>query len=295
MAVTRRYALLIASHNLSFRSAEHIIELSKQIFKDSELSTKITQKRTKCTKLVSTLQNKPFSILVDESTDISNTKLLCILVRYEEQGKLKTQLLDILKINTDDGTAKGLHTLFKKTIVAFNLNISNVVGYCSDNANVMMGHKETFKTYLLQDNPHVIINGCICHSAHLVAVAAAEKIPSNVEALLQNLFLYFSRSPKRQPILEELQNYFNKAQLKIIGSSKTRWLALLRCVERVLDQWDILLHTFRLVVTCEEKNLVSKLILDELQNPYEKAYLTFSNLFFRFPTILIVFFSQKKY
>lgn len=61
-----------------------------------------------------------------------------------------------------------------------------------------MGNKESVKARLLKDNPHIITNGCICHSAHLVAVAAADNIPSNAETVLHNLYSYFSRNPKRQ-------------------------------------------------------------------------------------------------
>ncbi|CAH1993712.1 unnamed protein product [Acanthoscelides obtectus] len=120
----------------------------------------------------------------------------------------------MIKINADEGTAKGLYSLFKKCVISNQVKITNIVGYCSDNASVMMGNNESFKTYLLKDNPNIIVNGCICHSAHLVAVTAAEKIPSNVEALLQNLYSYFSRSPKRQCVLEELQENLQKVKIK---------------------------------------------------------------------------------
>lgn len=65
------------------------------------------------------------------------------MVRYIFEEKLKTVLLDLIPIKSDEGTAKGLYLLFKKSIQNFGLNIDNVVGYCSDNANVMMGNKES--------------------------------------------------------------------------------------------------------------------------------------------------------
>lgn len=52
-------------------------------------------------------------------------------------------------------------------------------------------------------------------SVHLVAVSAADEIPSNVESLLHNLFSYFSRSAKRQSILFEFQQYMKKSKLEI--------------------------------------------------------------------------------
>lgn len=139
---------------------------------------------------------------------------------------MTTQLLDCVKIGADEGTAKGLFSLFNKVMHNFNLKYENIVGYCSDNASVMMGVKESFKTYLLNKNQNIVVSGCICHSAHLVASAASEVLPSNIESVLQNIYAYFSRSPKRQSILEEFQEFFRQQKLKILAPAKTRWLSL---------------------------------------------------------------------
>lgn len=282
-----RFSLLAASHNLSFNCIDHLTETSKISFTDSKVAERMQLKRTKCTSIIKNvlsstikeelsteLKDKSFSILVDESTDISNIRLLCILVRYIYNSKIKTELLDLVPINADEGTAKGLYSIFKKCLNNFNLNVKNIVGYCSDNANVMMGNKDSFKTYLLNENPNIIVNGCICHSAHLIAAAAGQELPSNIEALMQNISNYFSRSPKRQSVLEEFQQYMRVAQLKIISPSKTRWLALSNCVERLIDQWEVLEEVFRLAAY-EDKNPVGNMIFSEMQNPYVKAYLLF--------------------
>lgn len=69
------------------------------------------------------LKENYFSILVDESTDISNTRLLCILIRYVYNNQLKTALLDLVPIGADERTAKGLFGLFKKNLEHFNLKM----------------------------------------------------------------------------------------------------------------------------------------------------------------------------
>lgn len=282
-----RFTLLAASHNFSFSSIDHVTDTCKLSFSDSKIAKNMQLRRTKCTSILKNvlastikealcgeLKNNSFSILVDESTDISNYRYLCILVRYIYENKIKTELLDLIPIKADEGSAKGLYSLFKKCLTDFNLSVNNIVGYCSDNASVMMGNKESFKTYLLNENHHIVVNGCVCHSAHLIAAAASQELPSNIEALLQNISNYFSRSPKRQSVLEEFQQFMRAAQLKIISPSKTRWLALSNCVERLIDQWDVLLEVFR-VAAFEDKNQVGNMIFNEMQNPYVKAYLLF--------------------
>ena len=285
-----RFSLLVAAHNFSFKSVQHVVETAKLNFKDSVIAKRISQSRTKCTSIVKNvlsenikdelsneLKNNVFSILVDESSDISNTRLMCILVRYiDSNSEVKTQLLDLIPIGGDEGNAKGLYNLFKNSMERFKLSVDNVVGFCSDNASVMLGKKNSFKTHLVSENTEIIVNGCVCHSAHLVAVAASQEIPSYVEALIQNIYSYFSRSPKRQSILEEFQKFMHFSQLKILSPSKTRWLALSNCVNRVLQQWDVLVELFR-EAAFEDKNPVGNMIFSELQNPYVKAYLHFLN------------------
>ena len=66
----------------------------------------------------------------------------------------------------------------------------------------------------------------------------------------------------------------NESQVKILQPSQTRWLSLHKCVDRILEQWDVLKQLFTLAQV-EEKNPVAKLIYHEIQNPYNKAYLCF--------------------
>jgi len=91
------------SHNSKVKSAEiklatffaEHIPLIKDIFNDSEIAQDISLARTKCShiikniiakreteKIVDNLKTRYFSILVDESTDISDHKVMCTLARF---------------------------------------------------------------------------------------------------------------------------------------------------------------------------------------------------------------------
>jgi len=51
----------------------------------------------------------------------------------------------------------------------------------------------------------------------------------------------------------------NESQVKILQPSQTRWLSLHKCIDKILEQWDILKQLFTLAQV-EEKNPVAKLI-----------------------------------
>ncbi|KAJ8928296.1 hypothetical protein NQ314_019151 [Rhamnusium bicolor] len=302
-----RSALLVAEHNLSFNVIDHITKINKVNFKDSKVAESLQLGRTKCTMIIQNvladvitnqlkqqIKDKKVTVLLDEATDASNKKLLCILIKFIHGNEIKTQVLGLNEVDCDHGIAKGLYALLKQSLTEFNIEAKNVVGYCADNASVMMGSKESVKQYLLNSNPHLISNGCICHTIHLVAVSAAAYLPERLENLLQNVSTYFSRSPKRQSVLETFQEYMRNDKLKILKPSATRWLALSNCVDRILEMWDALTELFKLA-DFERESEVAKITYNELCNPITKAYMLFLKYILPVLTNLMHSSTQKKY
>ena len=74
-----------------------------------------------------------FSLIFDESTDISISQVLAIIVRYFDMKSLDVvdKLLDVVSV--EDTTADGLYRAVKDVFTENNINISNVVGFGSDN------------------------------------------------------------------------------------------------------------------------------------------------------------------
>lgn len=54
------------------------------------------------------------------------------------------------------------------------------------------------------------------------------------------LFSFFSRSPKRQHVLQEFQVFLNAEINKILRPAITRWLSLELSVTRIDEQWEVL-------------------------------------------------------
>jgi len=84
-----------AEHNIAFNVMDHMVDLLKSIFPDSKICDKIKLKRTKVTNIIKNviapsskndlaniLKNTKFSMMIDESTDVSCESTMCIVVRY---------------------------------------------------------------------------------------------------------------------------------------------------------------------------------------------------------------------
>lgn len=284
-----RLESFFAEHNVAFVVADHLIQVIKKSFKDSDIAKNVTLNRTKCTNIIknilstvetdetiSNLKICKFSILVDESTDITDTKFMCTLVRYVSpvNGHIRTALLELISLDARNCSAVHIYDAFKNCLTSKNIPLSNIVGVASDGANVMVGRTNSFYSHLKNDVPSIILMQCICHSSALIAGKACEKLPRGPEDLLRNISSYCSGSAKRCAQLCEMQDFFHVERKKILKLASTRWLSMHQCVARVLENWTVLMHYFRIAVV-EDKLHMAETILKAMENHFTKAYLLF--------------------
>lgn len=283
-----RIAAFIAEHNISINTSDHLTELIKSIVLsgiEPAQIRKLTCGRTKCTALINNvigktnfenllekLKTRKFSLLVDESTDNSAVKHLAIVVRYNENFKIKDEFLTLIPVAS--ATAQNLYNLITNFFNQYNVPYKqNLVGFGADGANTMMGNINSLKTLLIKDIPHLFVMKCICHSLALCASYACQTLPDEVEKLVRTVYTYMQHSFKRKSEFQEFQTFLNVKPHKILHPSQTRWLSLNNVVRRVLEQFESLKLYFR----AENYDSVSGAaeIYDLLNNPINKLYLEF--------------------
>lgn len=282
-----KLGVFFMEHNVATHIVDHLVPLLKNIFPDSKICNEVQLCRTKCTEimknvvgkyetetLVTVLKTNPFSILVDESTDIGTQKAMCLLVRFPKNFKIQTQLLELINLDAQDCSAAKLYEQFKQCLNKYNIPVTNIIGVASDGANVMIGEKNSFFSHLKSDVPSAICIRCICHSAAIIANKACETLPRSSEDLVRSISSYISGSAKRCKILQDIQEFMELEKTKILHLSTTRWLSRHACIERILQNWDALESFFRLAAF-EDKLKSAENILAELQNICTKGYLYF--------------------
>ena len=113
----------------------------------------------------------------------------------------------------------------------------NVVGYASDTANVMVGAHNSVLSRIRDKQPKVFSLGYLYHLANLRSVAALKTLPVSIDSLLIDVFYHFKYSAKRWERFSEIQAEFEDIRpLRVLKHSTTRWLSLLHCLKRLLDQ-----------------------------------------------------------
>ena len=209
-----------AEHNIGIATVNHLVPVLKSCFKDSRTAQDLSLGRTKCSKiitnclgvrelekLVEILKFQKFSVLVDESTDISDVKTLCVLVQFvSPHTKLVvTELLELVELDARNSSAENIYAAFKSCLELKGIPITNVVGMASDNASVMLGTNNSFMTRLRSDTPNLVVLNCICHSSALIASKACAEFPRSCEDLIRSIATYVSGSAKRSAVLREFQ------------------------------------------------------------------------------------------
>lgn len=285
-AAEGRAALFIAEH-CSIVTADHLAEFVRKSFPDSEAARGYRMKRTKCAAvlknillphfkedLAADIGNSKYSIIVDESTDISVTKYLSVAIIYHSKAKseIVTTFLALCVLETCD--ARGIVEGIKCVLSEYRLNLENLVGIGTDNASVMVGVNNGVYQQLRAHVPHLVLIRCVCHSLQLATSAAvAEGLPRSLDYLVGDTYNWFARSSSRQQAYKELFAILNSGEepLKIVQACSTRWLSIATAVERVLDQWDELKAHFQILRTaerCYSAEVLHSMYCDEINKSY---------------------------
>ncbi|CAH1106766.1 unnamed protein product [Psylliodes chrysocephalus] len=280
-----KLVMFAMEHNLSFVLFEHLPKFICSLPEKSVLQS-VKCSRTKAASLVNNkigpfsqaaladiLKKCFFSIIIDETTDISAKKCLVIIVRYFSQIEKKVDsffgLIEVVSA-TADSIFKAVISLIEK----LNIPIANIIGFSSDNASVMMGHINGVKAKFMEIIPNIFVMGCLSHSMHLCASKACAKLPNEVEDFARNIYNYFAHSAKRQHDFKEFQQFAEAEPHKLPRPCQTRWLSLEAVVNRILEQWDALILYFQSEALLENVYGAQE-ILNSLINIKFKIYFRF--------------------
>lgn len=214
-----------------------------------------------------------FSIMMDESNDKTD-KSCIILVRVFDSnvGDIQTRFLDMPVVNV--GSARNLFDALKLSLSKNDLDFSKCLAFMSDTTNVMKGSRSGVQKLTRYECPQVLDVSCICHLADLAVKCGMEVLPVDIDQLFIDVFYYFYHSSKRKQEFCDLWcSLFTTEPQTILKHCPTRWLSLLRCVGRCLDQFDGLLSYFRSCNEAQSSKVVS--ILERLESPLTKPILHF--------------------
>lgn len=283
-----KIAAYIAEHS-ALQTVDHLIEVLPQLDPLSDALKNLKLHRTKCSMLIKNvlspsmledlieeIGDSPYSLIIDESTDLSTQKVLCIMMRFFsfKTRQIVTTFYRLIKLIECD--ANSVHNAITNQLKKDGIKVENMVGIGVDRANVMVGKHNSVTAILKRELPDLIVVKCVSHSLHLCAENATELLPRQLEFLVREAHNWFAYSPKR---LEQYRDLFetmnaNRNPKKIQGLSGTRWLARYEAINTILEQWDELKLLFS-IAKSEDKCYMAEQLYDIMKRRPFKAFLIF--------------------
>lgn len=282
-------------------NCDHLVDLCKRNLTANKTVSEMRMHRTKCTHIIRNslyehfkadlrqdIGDGRFSILIDESTDITVHKLLGISIIYYSMSKNKvvSTFLELTELTNCD--AEHIAIAIKNVLISLKLSLKNLLAIGTDNASVMIGINKGVHAQLKVEIPSLILIKCVCHSIQLaVSQSSADSLPRHLNFLITETHKWFSHSSNRQNQYNTLYQTLNDgtSPLKIPKECQTRWLSIQPAVQRILEQWLELKAHFevsRLSEKCytaevlygmysDEKNLAFLLFLSPILTEAQKV------------------------
>ncbi|XP_030761112.1 uncharacterized protein LOC115886173 isoform X2 [Sitophilus oryzae] len=290
-------ACYVATHT-TIRSVDHLTDIINS-FNDNEQTTSFRSQpprelhlhRTKCSaiiknviapsllnELIEDVGTSPFSIILDESTDVSTNKLLAIMIKYYSQKRndVVTQFLSFISVV--EATAQVLFEKVCEFFESIKLPLKNLIGLGTDGGSNLCGKNHSLFTLLKTkfELNNLVLVKCICHSLHLCASKASEIFADEIDFLLKETYNWFQNSTLRQSKYKEIFSLINNDSkfTKMTKLSGTRWLSRYRAVEKILAQY-LELETFFTINANKERCHSAQLLSNAYKNKTNKVYLTF--------------------
>ncbi|KAK4585292.1 hypothetical protein RGQ29_022810 [Quercus rubra] len=165
--------------------------------------------------IIKDLDNGFFSILVDESRDISVKEQMSLVLRYvNKKGTIIEWFLGIVHVASI--TALSLKCAIECLLCEHNLSLLNLCGQGYDGASNMQGDINSLKTLILKENKSAFYVHCFAHQLQLTLVAVVKNHINFAEFfyVVSNLVTVVGGSCKRQDALRDAQFVKIKEDLK---------------------------------------------------------------------------------
>jgi Domain of unknown function (DUF4371) len=218
------------------------------------------------------------TLIVDESTDISVTKMLIIYIKYRPAGTKRHQTVFAGMVKLTACDSLSIFSAIKNFYMTNSLDFKKMVMFTSDGASVMLGKRNGVAARIRAEIPHLTEQHCVAHREDLGIDDAWGKVSlmKNIETLLRTVYTVFSRSSVKKAEFEELANVADNDVVSFRPLNEVRWMSRHFAVKALMKNYNILIEYFEKQIE-GENDPIAKYCLKELKNPQVHVALTVLN------------------
>jgi hypothetical protein len=148
-----------------------------------------------------------FSLLVDESRDVSWKEQMAIVLQYVDQcGIVKERFVGLVHVTetTSSSLKSSIHAMFAK----LKLSLKQVRGQGYDGASNMRGEFNGLQSLIMRESPSAYYVHCFAHQLQLVLVAVVRKHEGVSEFFtkIYDLLTVVGGSAKRRDLIRDINH-----------------------------------------------------------------------------------------
>ena len=183
--------VFLDKERISYTSHDPQNELIKCIFQEVQNEIRNRVSASRC-----------LSVMMDDTSDLSNTEQSAVSVRLIHDGNVEEHLLGLTHAS-DDQSADGLTKIMIKILGSYNVTPETgkrkLIGQSYDGAATMSGELNGVQKRMRDYFPLAYYNHCVAHRMSLCASQSSMKIPEVAKffGILDKLITFFRSSPKR--------------------------------------------------------------------------------------------------
>ena len=196
------------------------------------------------------LHQSPFvTLLLDETTDVSNTSQAVVVLRYvTDTFDVHEEFIGMYQVPSTN--AETLVATAKLALKDVNLRITKLRGQCYDGAAAMRGIRSGVAKRILDEEPRAVYTHCYGHSINLAmndAIKACKPIKSSLE-VTHEVTKLIKYSPRRKAIFQGLKDTpdltvgHHTPGIRVL--CPTRWTVCANALASILSNYEVLFDTW---------------------------------------------------
>ena len=184
-----------------------------------------------------------YSIMVDETTDVSNKEQAVLCFRWVSDDLIAHE--DFVGLYGIENTeAKTLVNMILDVLTRLNLSIKKLRGQCYDGASAMSGPRSGVAKQIRDLESRAVYTHCYGHSLNLAYMDTIKSSKVMQEALdiTAEITKLVKLSPRRGTIFQRLKDELAPLDPGIRVLCPTRWTVKAEALKSIVDNFEVLQH-----------------------------------------------------
>jgi hypothetical protein len=206
-------------------------------------------------------------LYIDDSVNVCGKNQICIFIRFIDSDiNTVTSFLALREIDSDGATANNLFNIICSTLKNFDININDMISFCSDGASNMRGNSNGLYQKFKNKIPNLIDYYCSNHRLNL-AIQSTITNSYTVNSVVNSCSeasTYINNSSNRIFNIQKIQIENKNPIKKFLLYTPLRWSSLHDCINCITDQFLVILIFFN-----KEYKLFPFVNLQKLQSEFQ--------------------------